>query len=89
MKPPFMGYACFQSAVIAINQLRVSQDDDFHENLETLKTLLTMIRIMKNMHAPAENWVSQVVTVHNRWQMLNLCRPKRYFRFLGQPAQSP
>lgn len=52
-----MGYCCFQSSVVLINQLRRSRDFLDPNVVEDLKVNFTILGAMRELYAPAEIWV--------------------------------
>lgn len=52
-----MGYCCFQSALVFINQLARSDRNENNKSLEKLKVLFTFLGTLRKFFTPACQWV--------------------------------
>ncbi|KAF1843688.1 uncharacterized protein K460DRAFT_368549 [Cucurbitaria berberidis CBS 394.84] len=60
---PFIGYCCFQSSIVLINQLRRTKAAD-SKIAEQLKINLTILSVIRKFHKPAHAWLETIFKIH-------------------------
>ncbi|KAK5216009.1 hypothetical protein LTR72_010983 [Exophiala xenobiotica] len=60
---PLMGYSCYQSCLILLEQLHESQEADRKDVMRHLQICFALLGAMRRFYLPVENWIDTILDV--------------------------